>query len=408
MRTLSKVKGDAFRDEWSVRFDGGTEYAVSHFIPSYIGDGATFAMWIKMYDFSGSQRMGHHQSKRWYFGFSGTKAFFGCSSAYTTGGGITPNPALETDQWIHYCVSTSPNGDGTSTATLYLNGIEQGTLDHSSTSNLPEEEFYIGVEHGNSGASNTYMNCSISEIINYDIALTGSQVREIYNNREPYDHNNGSFAGTNRANIKHWWRMGDFIFDRLVHKSIGDASSFRLKQDNLTSNGTFDVGTSGWSDYSGGSPNTLAVQSGHLRIDFGAGNLGLVAISDALSPTGDNLTYLTADVMITSSYNGGDVYFTDASSFGTAFPGSWPTGATPENKVKADSSIVNIWQKTELVFLMGSDNTGNIYIETDGTDPSENDIIYVDNIEIHQIFGKSAILINHGDDSFERSSPSNG
>ena len=47
----------------------------------------------------------------------------------------------------------------------------------------------------------------ISEIAFYDTALTASQVKTLYNGREPYNHKEGIATG----NLKAWWRMGDGI-----------------------------------------------------------------------------------------------------------------------------------------------------------------------------------------------------
>ena len=67
---------------------------------------------------------------------------------------------------------------------------------------------------------------SISEIAIYHTALSASQVRTIYNGREPYNHKEGIATG----NLKGWWRMGDGL-ERHSGTTIYDMS-------NNTNNGT--------------------------------------------------------------------------------------------------------------------------------------------------------------------------
>ena len=257
MFTKSKITttGDVFRDEKSLAFDGSNDYVETSFVPDYISTNATIAFWVKMNDFNSSQYMGIHNEKRWYFGFSGTDGIIGVANSFKDDITITPTPIV--GQWIHYCCTAI---DGT--ATLYINGVAQGTDSYAQSSGTdPNTGFFIGARD-NSGAGN-YMNGNISEVVNYDVGLTANQVKTIYNGREPYNHKEGIASG----NLKAWYRMGDGNVDfysgssnglisNVVNNTLGTDlnSTANATSINNESNGT----AGGWINGNGSGGNQMA------------------------------------------------------------------------------------------------------------------------------------------------------
>ena len=200
---------DKFRDEYSLAFDGTNDYVETSFVPDYISTNATIAFWVKMNDFNSGQYMGIHNEKRWYFGFTGTDGIIGVANSFKDDITITPTPIV--GQWIHYCCTAI---DGT--ATLYINGVAQGTDSYAQSSGTdPNTGFFIGARD-NSGTAN-YMNGNISEVAQYNVGLTANQVKTIYNGREPYNHKEGVASG----NLQAWHRMGDGALDGFDSKQEG-------------------------------------------------------------------------------------------------------------------------------------------------------------------------------------------
>tara|TARA_Y100000593_G_scaffold9584_1_gene17368 strand:- start:45 stop:761 length:717 start_codon:yes stop_codon:yes gene_type:complete len=216
------IGGDVFRDEFSLAFDGSNDFVLTTFEPDYIHTNATFAMWIKMNDFDNQQTMGSHNSKRWYFGFSGTNAFIGVANANKSDITITPTPVA--GQWLHYAVTAI---DGT--ATVYINGLAQSatmTYTQDAATN-PTTGFRFGARDSINGSTvEKHMNANISEVVQYDKGLSASEIRTLYNGREPYNHKEGVCS----SNLKAWWRMGDGL-ENHTGATIFDMS-------NNTNNGT--------------------------------------------------------------------------------------------------------------------------------------------------------------------------
>ena len=229
--------GDVFRDEKSLAFDGSNDYVETSFVPDYISTNATVAFWVKMNDFSSDQYMGIHNNKRWYHGFSSSQLFIGVANTHNGSSLITPSPALVVGQWIHYCVTAI---DGT--ATVYINGVAQGTMSYAQSSGTDPNTGYMIGARDNSGAGN-HMNGNVSEVAQYNVGLTANQVKTIYNGREPYNHKEGVASG----NLQAWYRMGDGSLDE--YSLICDETNATLGS-NLITNGTFDA-DSDWSKGTG-------------------------------------------------------------------------------------------------------------------------------------------------------------
>ena len=251
--------GDKFRDEFSLAFDGSDDYVETSFVPDYISTNATTAFWVKMNDFSSDQLTGIMHEKRWYHGFSSSNLFIGVANTHNGSSLITPSPALVVGQWIHYCV-TAIGG----TATVYINGVAQGTMSYTQSSGTdPNTGYMIGARDDSGGASQ-YMNGNISEVVHYNVGLTANQVKTIYNGREPYNHKEGVASG----NLQGWYRMGDGNVDffsgsgnglvsNVVNNTLGTDLNSTANATSISneSNGT----AGGWINGDGSSNNQCSV-----------------------------------------------------------------------------------------------------------------------------------------------------
>ena len=377
--------GDVFRDEFSLSFDGSNDFVLTTFKADYIHTNATFAMWIKMNTLSGSQTMGSHNSRRWYFGFGGDKAFIGVANANQNNIPLTPTPVV--GQWLHYAVTAI---DGT--ATVYINGIAQSTTMSytQSSSTNPTTGFRFGARDNSSGGSvEQYMNANISEVVQYDKGLSASEIRTLYNGREPYNHKEGVCS----SNLQAWWRMGDGVFDG--YPIVQDQTNTNIGS-NIVPNPSFDTNTTGWESYSGGSGDDNQLDhetsivhsgSGSLKITYAAGNDGWGAkITGNITATANKLMIMEGYVYIPSgSYSGGNPILVDGGGF---------SGATTQIQVQADSSITNQWQYMRTVQTLSSDATGALFLHTTGTDPSEGDILYWDSISCRVLDGNAGEMRN--------------
>ena len=281
--------GDVFRDDFSLAFDGTDDFVLTDFKPDYIHTNATFAMWIKMNDLSGQQVMGSHGSKRWYFGFSSAKAFIGVANANKDDIVISPTPVA--GQWLHYACTAI---DGT--ATVYINGVAQSTtMSYSqNASTNPVDGFTIAARN-NSGTMQTEMNANISEVVQYDKGLSASEIKTLYNGREPYNHKEGVCS----SNLQAWWRMGDGDNDGFLDV-VGVTPDIGLVQDMATPI-TKTEGVTGWTNVDF---DTLSTSGTDISSAISDGSASHEVRSNAINATAGDLyevSFVIAGSLIPSS-----------------------------------------------------------------------------------------------------------
>ena len=156
-------------------FDGD-DYINTGFIPDYIHTNATAAFWVKMNNFSNSQVMGQHNEKRWYHGFDDANLFIGVQDSHNGSSPITPSPALVVGQWFHYCVTAI---DGT--ATVYINGIAQGTMSYTQASGSnPDKGYIMGAQwNASNGGPTNWIDGYICNVGQWSTGLTQAQIKSI-------------------------------------------------------------------------------------------------------------------------------------------------------------------------------------------------------------------------------------
>ena len=179
-------------------------YIDTPFKPDYIHTNATAMMWLNMGDFTGSQAMGCHGSKRWYMGFAGTDAFIGVQNAVKDDMTITPTPVA--GEWFHYALVANSG-----TATVYINGKAQGTLSYTpSSGDNPIGNFTIGVRNNDTGGGfvgQAGMNCIVTNLGQFNIALTQPQIKDIM--WKDYS----SLTIDDKENLVSWWTIASDVTD---------------------------------------------------------------------------------------------------------------------------------------------------------------------------------------------------
>ena len=382
-RRITTSGGDVFRDEFSLAFDGSNDY-VDLGSKALAGDDVSISAWIYL---TTSQvagilsygdiifRLNSSTNLRWFADKDGTSS------------SVTIDDAL--NRWTHIGVSSN---DGVTS--FYQDGVLKETETDTTFGN-DSVASYIG------RTGTDYFPGKISEIALYNKVLSASEIKTLYNGREPYNHKEGICS----SNLKAWWRMGDGVLDSFpiiqdqVNRNIGS---------NLVSNPTFDTNTTGWEQYAGGSGDDNVISretsivhsgSGSLKIVYAAGNDGWGArlSGDAITGTANKLMLMEAYVYIPSGgYNGGSPIIVDGGSFASA---------TNQVNTAADVSITDQWQYVRAVHRLDSDATGTIFLHTTGTDPSAGDILYWDDISVRMLDDDAGQMFNMTASDFEGDTP---
>ena len=200
--------GDKFRDEYSLSFDGTNDY-VDCGSDSSLDVGTsdfTACAWFKVISNGYSHAIiakgtSLDTGNGWAISFfQGDMNIYLDTGDGTTRQGVdTANNSIEYNKWHHVAATRS---NSTNTLKLYLDGVF--TFENSIATNDDLGDSSIPFEIGSS-ANNRYLNGNVSDVAYYNTALTSSQIKTIYNGREPYNHKEGVVS----SNLVSWWRMGD-------------------------------------------------------------------------------------------------------------------------------------------------------------------------------------------------------
>jgi len=359
--------GTPFTNTKSLSFDGTDDVVDTGFQPDFIHTNATMAYWVNMDDFTSNQNCGTHNSKRFYLGFSSSKAAMGVQNANNLGSGADLSAYIAVGQWHHIAMVA----DG-GTATYYLDGVARDTLSYTQNSaSNPSGNIFVGAMSHSSTAH--FMNGSIDEFAMWSSALTSDEVAALYNAGVPTDLTKNSGAYVSSSNLQAYYRMGDatlpapdgtsnFIFDQ-VDTSLGSE---------LIANGSFD-GVADGTDPVGnvsnyfayGSPTTRQITGGQLQLTTDGSNEGVRL----------NVPSLTAGVayQIQMDISG------DGSDIGAAV---YISGGG-NNQVPARTN-----GKIDTIF---APSTANIYLYLRAGDNTAGTTFY-DNISVKQLNGKTATI----------------
>ena len=209
-RRITTSGGDVFRDEFSLAFDGSNDYvdcgAFNNLI-AHTSTTATLGVWMKSADDgTGSDSSACFVGERTGFNAMLCKddGSNTCAFKYTEVNAGIQNLCQSTtevfDQQWHFIVGTYNSG----VAKIYVDGVLEDTQDNSGTdTQLKCDVASLGIGGESATARRFYGN--ISEVVIYDKALSASEVKTLYNGREPYNYKEGICL----SNLKAWWRMGD-------------------------------------------------------------------------------------------------------------------------------------------------------------------------------------------------------
>ena len=241
--------GDAFRDEFSVAFDGTDEFIETTLNGSTFDGNFSISAWIKNVRNDAYRTIfGHHVDANNFLSLHLIKSSAGSadkismqmnvggSSKYVTG---STNFFTE-DKWFHVVFTQD---DDNNAQALYVDGVRDATQTHNVNFDMDGTSF-IGRK---SSSSNFIYTGSISEVTIYNKSLSASEVKTIYNGRDPYNHKEGVCSN----NLLAWYRMGDGALDRFgitgntnyQNGIITDVVNAKLGND-LVTNGDFSSWTS--------------------------------------------------------------------------------------------------------------------------------------------------------------------
>jgi len=238
-RKITTSGGDVFRDEFSLAFDGTNDYIDLSGTFNY--NVHSISIWLKETATSGQStifdhRDGNNDGINFYLA-SGQPLYAvnNVDAHYTT--------SLDLNQWSHIVLTN----DG-STSTIYVNGVSVKTADTSGETINISSSANARFARDNTG---NYFTGNLSEAAIYDKALSASEVKTLYNSREPYNHKEGVCS----SNLKAWWRMGDGVLDSKQNNHshtgiVSDETNPTLNSDLLAGKGDFSD-ASYWSTVSG-------------------------------------------------------------------------------------------------------------------------------------------------------------
>ena len=218
-RRIATSGGDVFRNEYSLEFDG-TDDTVTLGAGTLDfdsdADDFTVSIWAK-YDGSDSGTLiaraydsGGNGGYKIHSGSSNRIFFYvGGTGRYWTESGA----GHQDNEWHLFTLVNYDDG-GTQKFVGYVDGIlrtlDGGTVPATSGSTDVGATYHtrIGARDHGAGSPTGFFTGSIDEVAIWNTALSSSQVKSLYNNREPFNAKNIALS-----NLKGYWRMGDGVLD---------------------------------------------------------------------------------------------------------------------------------------------------------------------------------------------------
>ena len=253
-RRITTTGGDKFRDEFSLEFDGSDEYIQA---PKPVDTAiATYVFWCKASTTGPNFGIFGHggiNTGAFHFNYSLSRPLTYLRSNLFHYWEDTP--AQDDGKWHHWAVLVDP--DDLSNWKCYVDGKPLASGGTTSGGGEGLANAYSDLRIGSDGGT-SYGQCSMSEFVVYDVLLSASQVKTLYNGREPYNHNEGILTG----NLKAWYRMGDGTFDQ---KSQTDAEGgIVCDMTNATLGADVFGGKGDFSD-----PSYWTITTGHSIVESG-------------------------------------------------------------------------------------------------------------------------------------------
>ena len=398
-RRIVTMGGDKFRDEHSLAFDGSDDYITMGDTTSYDSlDDLTISAWIKV-DSSASGVLpiiakGQYNVDGAAFHLnynpdsnSGRVSFsIERDSGQSDGeGGYAYVNSLGSDidgKWCHVAIVYSNTNDS---IVIYINGVSK-TISSGSGSwtgsfiAIPNSSSELRI--GNDTAGSNDFHGQISDIATYNTPLTVSQIKSIYNGRDPYNHKEGVASG----NLAGWWRMGDGSLDRFDDNGlICDNATTPSFGANLVTNGDFADATSTDSSSSAlaGWTNAGTHSGAGQRVTISSGQATMVCdgtdirLQQTILTSGKTYKY-SIDIISNDGAEGTAIRLETGA--GTEIKTLSTGGTTYTGYFVADNTVIRI-RRT------GACN------------------VTFDNVIIQEVSGNSGVMINMAADDFTGETP---
>ena len=204
-RRITTMGGDKFRDEYSMFFDGSDEHIdIDTGLNSSLEGDFTISCWVKATE-SRNQTVFSAQDNS----SDGVALTIGSGEnvklVLNDDTSVSTGAPLNLNKWCHL---VGQYNDSTNEANLYVDGVLTGASPHSVDKAISGVSADATIGELSYGGNNFKGN--ISEVAIYNKALSASEIKTLYNSREPYNHKEGVASG----NLQAWYRMGDGTYDQ--------------------------------------------------------------------------------------------------------------------------------------------------------------------------------------------------
>lgn len=296
----------------------------------------------------------------------------------------TPTGVVVADKWQHLVWTW--NG---TTQYAYVNGVQVQATNNVNTP--PSDTTNMRIGSWNHDVAREYKG-RISEVAIYNIGLTASQVKTIYNGRDPYDHNDGIAP----SNLLGWWRMGDGILD---HKATTDAqggvvcdmSNATLGSDIFGGRGDFSDNSDSYWTFIGAGASNGVIEDGVCKFNASGGNNCILNKAGML--TLGQMYRLDIDVTSVDSTAAG----------GTSLV------------IDDDNPYIRVCETTDgikshTMYWVPKTNTTFKLYRYNATDDgvAYDEAIQFDNLKVRPVNGTPGYMENMRPEDFEGNSPTNG
>tara|TARA_Y100000310_G_scaffold281071_1_gene301262 strand:- start:302 stop:1420 length:1119 start_codon:yes stop_codon:yes gene_type:complete len=363
---IAIMGGDVFPNNYSLEFDGTNDYVeIPNDSSLALTNDYTLSAWVYPKDTDASRIIDRGTAYFLGWGVSETSKFQ-FSAAHGPNKHVVADSTSSLNAWYHV-VGVSSGGGGSGTMNLYINGSsaasELGSLNNAT---VDANSFFLGAYDGGG-----FFNGLIDSVAIWNIALSAGQVRELYNDREPFNAKNIAFS-----NLKGIWRMGDGVLDhRQTDGLVADQVNATLGSDLLT------------------------------------GSIG------AFSDTSDWGTQSNCDV---DNTNAGK--FTYTSGTGDLRPASntfWTSNLSTGDVIKITYDLAGAgndglywkWNPLNMDYEYASDGFNVMYGIVDNTTTPVNGFIYfagastngltIDNLTIQKVNGNGGLMVNFDGSDFK-------
>tara|TARA_R110000824_G_scaffold277191_1_gene465462 strand:+ start:1150 stop:2367 length:1218 start_codon:yes stop_codon:yes gene_type:complete len=401
-RLITTMSGDVFRDEYSLAFDGSNDYVDCGDKSDWnFSNGSasifTVSVWYKNSDASPdtyaslvAKNDTGANKREWRLSIDSSDAIVFVISA--DGSNVFSNTStftVDDFEWHHVVVTYNGSiGIANYRCQIYVDGVDYLATGHGSNpAILNEDDAPLTIcSHLNSNAATDFWTGNISEVTLYNTALSASQVKTIYNGREPYNHNEGIVKWA----LKAWYRMGDGVFDQKITNLINDEVDISLGS-NIVTNSDMELDDN-WSNQSSPTTNersTAEVYSGTYSRKVIGDSSGDGIKSDTFSLVDGNTYIVEFYYYLTTGSNNLLARLQDGDGNNLGSSAAFGTKDT--------------W--TKVMFCIPAETSGSSAYFKVYQNGSGSSTFYIDNVSVRFIGGSPGVMTNMAADDFEGDTP---